>query len=86
MAEATLSAPLTLDPQQAAKLVIRNVLVEFGARTLQVEYDLVDGTGKLLQRRTVTADGAAVQTWIGNQEATLYARLLAKLGVTGTVA
>jgi hypothetical protein len=84
--QATLDAPLTLDPQQAARLVIRGALVDCDARVVIIHFDMVDGDGKILERRTITADGAQVQTWISNQESVIYGRLLAKLGVTGTVA
>jgi hypothetical protein len=86
MAEVTLDAPLTLDPKQATRLVIRYWHVEPDAGVVQVGYDLFDASGKLLERRAITADGAQVQTWIANNTNTIYTRLLAKLGVTGTVA
>lgn len=86
MAQATLDAPLTLDPQQAARIKIRTAEMDLTNRVLILVYDLYDGDGKHLGRRSLVADGAQVQTYLTNQEATLYARLLAKLGVTGTVA
>lgn len=84
--QATLDSPLTLDPLQAVTLKIVNTVIDHGARQVSITFELVDDTGKLLQRRTIVADGAQVQTWINNQEATIYSRLLAKLNVTGTVA
>jgi hypothetical protein len=84
--EATLSAPLTLNPAQATKLIVRFAVLEFGADVVQITYDLVNAAGKVIHRETITADGAAVKTWVQNQEAVIYARLMAKLGVTGTVA
>jgi hypothetical protein len=47
---------------------------------------LVDANGKIVDRRRLTATGAQVRAWIDNQEATIYGRLLAALGVTGTIA
>lgn len=85
MSEATLDAPLTLDPQQATKLVIRGANVDFDGRVVVINFDMVAANGTILQRRSIVADGAQVQTWITNQEATIYGRLLAKLGVTGTI-
>jgi hypothetical protein len=84
--QATLDSPLILDPLQAATLRIINTVIDHGSRTVSITFELVDDTDKLLQRRTIVADGATVQTWIANQEATIYGRLLTKLGVTGTVA
>lgn len=86
MAEATLDAPLDLDPRQAAKVIIRNWHVEPDEGVVQISYDLVAQDGTLLDRRIATADGAQVRTWIANNTNTIYTRLLAKLGVTGTVA
>ena len=85
MSQATLDAPLTLDPQQAITLVIRGANIDFDARVVTIHFDMVSAGGAILARRTITADGATVQTWITNQEATIYGRLLAKLGVTGTI-
>jgi hypothetical protein len=85
MAQVTLDAPLTLDPKQATKLVLRHAVLEFGPDVVQIAFDLVDATGKVIDRRSITADGAAVATWVNNQEATICARLMAKLGVTGVV-
>ncbi len=86
MAKATLDAPLTLDPQQATTLTIVAATLEFGSKQMQIHYELRAANGGLLEKRTITADGVAVQTYVGNQEAILYTRLLAKLGVSGTVA
>jgi GTP cyclohydrolase III len=86
MAQATLNAPLILDPQVATKLIIRNAMIDFEGRVLVIHFDLVDADGKMLARRSVVADGSAVQTWISNQESIVYTRLLAKLGLTGSVA
>ncbi|MEJ7812899.1 MAG: hypothetical protein WKG32_20965 [Gemmatimonadaceae bacterium] len=85
MPPAALNAPLTLDPKQATTLVLRSAVVEFEAGVIQLRYELVDAAGKVLETRTVTADGAAVQTWIATQRAPLYQRLLAKLGVAGVI-
>lgn len=86
MAAATLSAPLTLDPTTATKLVLRSAVLEFGSDVVHITFDMYDAAGKLIVRRTIVADGNQVRTWVQNQEATIYARLLAKLGVAGTVA
>lgn len=86
MAEATLSAPLTLDPQQATKLRVVNTFVNHRQRTVRIEYEMVAANGTVVSTRTVSRGGAAVDTWITNQESTIYAQLLAQLGVTGTVA
>lgn len=85
MAEAVLDAPLTLNPQTATRLVLRSYVVEVGAGVIQIAFDLVDASGKVLESRRIVADGPAVQTYIANQSATIVARLLAKLGLTGTV-
>lgn len=84
--QATLSAPLTLNPQQAVVLVIESFTVEPDAGVLTVRYRLVDSGGNLLERRTVTSNAPNVQTWITNQTTTIYNALLNKLGLTGTVA
>lgn len=86
MAEVTLDTPLTLDPKQATKLVLRSAVIEFDSRALQIDYVLVDADGKVVDRRRITATGAQVRAWITNQEATILNRLLAHLGVTGTIA
>lgn len=84
--QATLDLPLSLDPRQAAKLVVRSIQVDFLGRTVAIEYDLIDSGGNVLDRsRKITSSGA-VQTWITNQENTIYSALLAKLGVAGVVA
>ncbi len=87
MATATLDAPLVLNPQQATTLRIEQTHIEHGARVVRFEFAMVAEDGvTILERRTLTATGAAVQNWITAQESTLYGRLLAALGVTGTVA
>jgi hypothetical protein len=86
MAQATLDAPLTLDPTQAVKLKIMSFNTECDARVVTIRFAMLDASGKVVSERTVQADGAQVQTWITNQETTIYNRLLAKLGVTGTIA
>lgn len=85
MAQITLSAPLTLNPTTATKLVVRSTTIEHGAKVISIQVDMVDADGAIVEQRTVQASGAAVATWIANQEATIVARLLAKLGVTGTI-
>lgn len=85
MAEATLSQPLTLNPTQATKLVLVSATPEFAAGVMHITFDMFAANGTLIERRTITADGAAVKTWVANAEATIYTRLLAKLGVNGVV-
>jgi hypothetical protein len=85
MAEATLTSPLTLDPQQAVKLRFADATIDFVTRTVFARYELVDNAGAVIAQRTMKLTGAQVQTWITNQENTLYTRLLAQLGVTGTI-
>jgi hypothetical protein len=86
MAQATLTSPLTLDPQTAAKLVIKRATLDFQDRTVVIHYDMLDSNGRVIERRSTIASGAQVQTYITNQESTIYTRLLAQLNVTGTVA
>lgn len=85
MAEATLDSPLTLDPQQATKLVIRGVQIDLDGRDMTIHFDLVGAGNVILARRSVVATGSQVQTYISNQETNYYTRLLAKLGITGTI-
>jgi hypothetical protein len=85
MAQAVLSAPLTLDPQTCTKLVLKKTIIEHDAKAVQLHFDLVGADGKVLASRSLTATGAQVTTWINNQEAILVNRLLAVLGLTGTV-
>lgn len=83
---ATLDAPLTLDPQQAITLKLRQTMVDHTERVVILYFDLIDGGGNVVAQRRLTADGAQVQAWITAQETTIYQRLLSKLGVTGTIA
>ena len=84
--QATLTSPMTLDPQTATKLVIRRAVLDFDNRSLVIHVDMVDADGRVIQQRAVVAEGSQVQTYVGNQESSIYTRLLAKLNVTGTVA
>ncbi len=86
MAIATLDAPLPLSTLQATKLVLRSTLLEFDAGAVQIRFDLVDATGAVVEQRAITVQTPVVATYVANQQATIYARLLAFLGVTGTVA
>lgn len=83
--QATLSAPLTLDPTQATVLVVDSFQADPQAGMLTVVYRLVDSSGNTVARRTATSNASSVQTWIANNTATIYNALLSKLGVTGTV-
>ena len=84
--QATLSAPLTLNPAQATALIIERFAAEPDAGVLTVTFRLVDASGNMLDRRTITANTPAVQIWITNQTTTIYSALLTRLGLTGTVA
>lgn len=86
MVRATLDAPMTLDPQTAVTLKLRRFTAECDSRVIQITIVMVDDQGKIVGERTIQADGAQVNTWITNQEAVILNRLLAKLGVTGTIA
>ncbi len=86
MAQVTLDAPLVLNPQQATTLRIEHTHIEHAARVVRIDFVLVASDGAILERRTLTATGTQVSNWITAQEATIYGRLLAALGVTGTVA
>jgi hypothetical protein len=83
--ECTFDVPLSLDSRQAAKVVIRSANLDLVARELLINITLYDDGGNVLEHRQIIASGAAVQTYLSNQEATIYTRLLAKLGVTGNV-
>lgn len=85
MAKLVLSAPLPLDPREAADIDIIYWHVEPKSGVVEICFDLLDATGKAVDRRRVVADGAQIQTWIANNTNTIYQRLAAKLGVTGTV-
>ena len=85
MAQVTLDAPLTLNPLAATRIVLRHSVIEHGPNVVQVAFDLVDANGAVLEQRRLTLTGAAIQTWIANQESTLLTRLLNRLGVTGTI-
>ena len=86
MAQATFDSPFTLNPVQATGAVIRSTKVDHVARTVSVTFDLVRADGTVVEGRNVKLEGAAVQTWITNQESALLTRLLAKMGITGTIA
>lgn len=85
MSTVSLDSPLVLNPQQAATLRLERTTIEHDAKVVQIQVALVAANGTILERRTVQAGGAAVQTWIANQEATILGRLLATMGVTGTI-
>jgi hypothetical protein len=85
MSNVTLDAPLTMDPSQAVRLVLRSSEIDFEALTMRLTVDFVAADNRILARRVITVDGPAVQTYIANQKTTIATRLMAKLGVTGTV-
>lgn len=86
MAEATLSAPLTLDPRQATKLRVRVSEVDHITRTVTVLIDHLDSNGNVIHFVRRTLSGPQVETWISNQETTLLNRYMAVANLTGTVA
>jgi len=86
MAKLTLDQPLTLNPLQAAKLELIEARVDYVNRQVHALFHLTDANGAILEVRTATLAGAAVETWMANQEATLYQRLTLKLGVSGSLA
>jgi hypothetical protein len=86
MATATLDVPITVNPLAATKLVIRSILIEPAATALTIRYDMVDATGHVVDSRTITSQAPVVQSYVATQEAAVYAKLLAFLGVTATVA
>lgn len=84
--KATLSAPLTLNPQQATELVVTRALLNFESRTVAIDFELRDVGGAVVSRRSIEVSTNAVKNWLTNQETTIYNALLTKLGITGTVA
>lgn len=85
MAQVTLDAPLTLDPTQATRIVLRGARLNFSNNSIDVVVEFVDASGNIRETRVIPADGAQVATYVGNQANTILTRLLAKLGVTGTI-
>jgi hypothetical protein len=85
MAEATLSAPHTIDPRQAVKLRVRTMQVDHIARVVGVTIDYVDAGGVVVYTVQRQLSGAQVDTWIANQEGTILTRYLAVIGLAGTV-
>jgi hypothetical protein len=77
MAQATLDAPLTLDPQTVTVLRLRHATLDFDRMVVQITVDMVDAGGVVREVRVVEADGAAVATYVGNQATTILTRLLA---------
>lgn len=86
MAEATLSAPHTLDARQAVTLRVRSMRVDHVARVVGVTIDYVDSGGVVIHTVQRQLSGAQVDTWIGNQEGIILTRYLAAVGLTGTIA
>jgi hypothetical protein len=86
MAQANLDSPLTLDPQQVTTLRLRQAVLDFERMVVLITVDMVDSGGRVRDVRVIEADGAQVATYVGNQAGTILTRLLAKLGVTGTIA
>ena len=85
MAQATQDAPLTLDPTQATKLRIKSFTAECDSRAVSIVVHYLDAGDQIVAEKTIQVDGAQVNTWMTAQETTIYTRLLAKLGVTGTI-
>lgn len=84
--QATLSAPLTLNPQQAAVLVLRSTTIDHPGKQVIVRFALIGAGGAVLDTREVVISDAATVTWLTAQESTILNALLTKMGVTGTVA
>lgn len=85
MSKATFTNAYTLNPAQAAAVVIRSTKIDHVARAVSITFELTRANGTRIEGRTVRVDGAAAEAWIAAQEAALYTRLLAKLGVTGVI-
>ena len=85
MAQANLNSPLVLNPAQAVTLRLERTTIDHNARVVHIHVSLLSSEGALLESRTIQADGAQIQTWITNQENLILTRLLARLGVTGTI-
>lgn len=85
MSRVVFDTPVAVNPQQAAGLVITSATIVFGNKSIHVHYNMVDADGVIIAQKTRLLDSPQVQTWIGNQEETIYTRLLAKEGLTGTV-
>lgn len=86
MATATLSAPYTLDPRQAASLRVRAIQVDNVARAVGVTIEYLDAGGVVVQTVQHQLTGAQVDTRIANQEGTILTRYLSLVGLTGTIA
>lgn len=85
MAQVALDVPFTLDPAQATRFVLQHATLDFVGNRMQVTVNAVNSSGTILQTKTVLASGAAVTTYLNNQASTILTRLLAQLGVTGTI-
>lgn len=83
MAKLTLSAPLVVNPQEAADIKIHHTFLDFDRNAVTVRYSLLDAQGQSLSTRTVEITGVA--TYLSNQETNAYNYLKSKLGVSGTV-
>lgn len=86
MAEATLTAPITVDPRQGVKLRVRSfeAIDAMGAVAVVIEY--LDAGGNVVKTDRDTLTGAQIVTWIANQESPILTRYMAKNGLTGTIA
>lgn len=85
MSIATLTPPVTLDPRMAATLRVRVTNVDHQARVVGVTIDYYDSGGNVIQSVSDQLSGPQVETWIGNQEATILTRYMAAKGLTGTI-
>jgi hypothetical protein len=81
----TLSSPLTVNPTQVAKLQVRHTAIDHQARVAVVFLDMLDASGAVVESRSVTLNGTQVAAWVDNLRDTIVSRLLAKLGVTGSI-
>ena len=85
MAEATLTAPFTLDPRQATKLRVREFTAEKDGGFVRAIIDYVDADGNVVHTDRFRLTGPQVVTWIANQEATILNRYMTQNSLTGTV-
>lgn len=88
MAQANLTAPITLDPTQASSIKLQSVRFDYTSTPHQLFllFAYLDGVGNVVNTREVVASDAAVQTYMANQETNILTRLMARLGLTGTIA
>jgi hypothetical protein len=76
-----------LDPTQATAFKLLSVRLDYQSTPHQMIllFEYRDAGGNVVNTRDVVANDAAVQTYLTNQEANILARLMSRIGVTGTV-